>query len=119
MTTSYSPIFGSAYAPINNNYSGRKRIARLLNNRGARKDRELVRTLLGVIAGSTATKSYVRVTHPFGPSSNLGGVRPVETINLVNRATTAGDVTDLAANLFAFDSKPNATSYPRNLALNH
>ena len=117
MASYYSPIFGTNYAPINNNFAGRKRIAQLFQKRGALKDRELMRTLLGVVAGSTATKSYVRVAHV--ANSDLGGKRTVETVNLVNRATTAGDVTDFAAKILAFDSKPNASTYPRNVALNH
>lgn len=114
MASSYSPLWGGAYSPVNNNETNRRTIAQMLNKIGMQKDRELMRTLLGVAPGSTATKQRSRVAHSL---SQLGGVRTIETQTLVNRATTSADVTDLLATLLAFVSRP--TSYPRDVRLNH
>lgn len=115
-TVSYSPTWGGSYSPVNNNQPMRKLVAQRLNVVGFMKDRELLRTLLGAAAGSTATKTRSRVAHS---TTELGGKRTIETQTLVNRATTSGDVTDLKAALLAYDSKPAATTYPRDARLNH
>src|SRR5215831_17529695 len=57
--------------------------------------RALVDALLGAAAGGTATKTYPEIA----ASTELGGVRPVNTINLINRATTAQDVADIKKTL--------------------
>lgn len=63
----------------------------------------LMRTLLGAAAGSTATKTKAQVQAVQG--GNLTGVQTIETINLVNRATTAADLTAFQA-LLDRDVKP-------------
>src|SRR5215831_20396753 len=57
--------------------------------------RALVDTLLGAAAGGTATKTYPEIA----ASAELGGARPVNTINLVNRVTNAQDVADIKKTL--------------------
>lgn len=104
---SSSAFWGSSYTPYNNNSTMRKNIARVLNRNMNRKDRELLLTLLGVAPGAAALASYARVAHN---TTELGGVRTIETVNLVNRVSAAADVTDLAANLLAYNSNPT-TSY--------
>lgn len=111
MPTYNSGLWGSTYAPINAKSTMRKRIARLMQARQLRDERQLIRTLLGVVAGSTATINNVRVAHSL---VELGGKRTYQNEVLVNRATTAADVTDLNANLFAYSSRPAA--YPRDRA---
>lgn len=66
-----------------------------------RKSRELLLTLLGAAAGSTATDTYARpkseVNTVNGVFGALGGERTIETITPVNRVTTSQDITDLTA----------------------
>ena len=105
-----SDFWGGSYAFIRPVGGLRKRIARLLDQRGMRKDRQLVNILLGAAAGSTATATNKRVAHS---TSELGGLRTIETETLVNRATTAADDTDLTTNLLTYASRP---TYPTDRA---
>jgi len=63
--------------------------------------RELLDTTIGAAAGSAASLTYKRVKHN---TSELGGVRQVETRSVISRNSSAGDVTTLKA-MFATDSK--------------
>jgi hypothetical protein len=110
MTTSKSDFWGGSYAQVNTNSTMRKWEARLLSRRMNLKDRELVRTLLGAAAGSTATKTYKRIVHSL---TELGGKRLMETVTLVGRATTSADVTNLNAKIFAFASTPTTYAYDK------
>lgn len=70
---------------------------------------ELAITLNGEAAGGAALKQRARVEAASGVA--LGGVRVIETVDIVNRATTSADETELDANLFAFtkhDASPPA-----------
>lgn len=74
-------------------------IAREFFTVGRRASRKLLLTLLGVVAGTTATENQNRVaaTTPFLSANQGGGVVTIEQVALVNRATTAGDITNLTA----------------------
>lgn len=111
MTTSYSPTWGTAYAQVTTKSTLSKRLAQLLNKRSLRADRELLLTLNGVVAGSAASETYKRVAHS---TTNLGGVRTIETKTLLSRNSAAGDVTDINARLLAYRSTP--TTYPTDKA---
>ena len=111
MTTSKSDFWGGSYAQVNTNSTYRRQIARIFHQKMNQKDRELIRTLLGAVAGTTATKQYKRIV---ASQTENGGKRLTETVTLVNRATTAADTTDLKAKLFAFTSRP--TTYPKDKA---
>lgn len=55
--------------------------------------REVMRALNGVAAGATATFSFAQVGAVVTRESpNNGGLRTINTITPINRATTAGDV---------------------------
>lgn len=84
----YSPIFGTL------SVSQRKVLSRQYFKLGRRTRviRELFDTLVGAAAGGTAELTQSRVAHS---TTELGGVRTIETQTLVNRATDADDVTDL------------------------
>lgn len=73
--------------------SQRRRISQLFATKGLRDKRALARALDGVVAGSTATATNGRVE----ASVELGGKRTIESQSLVNRATVAGDVTEINA----------------------
>lgn len=61
---------------------------------------ELLATLVGATAGSTATLQHRRVTARQNLSQNVqGGAVPIETFSDVNRATTAADASAFVAAL--------------------
>jgi hypothetical protein len=70
-----------------------RRIVRqaLGTSRGQLANRQIITSLLGVAPGATATKTITRVAN----AVELGGVRTIETVSLVNRVTTAADVTEM------------------------
>jgi hypothetical protein len=77
---------------------GDDKIAKMLRTGGATLNlRRVLTTLLGAVAGTTATQTKKQVQHVQGAP---GGPIPIETINLINRATTAADVTAFNALLF-------------------
>jgi hypothetical protein len=67
--------------------------------------RRLLQTLTGVAPGSTATQTKKQIQWEQG---SPGGVIPVETVTLINRATTAADVTALNS---LFTRSPTPASY--------
>jgi hypothetical protein len=76
-------------------------INKLFRKIGSRQAGQLLNVLIGAAPGATATYTYQRPGLPATPSPNmLGGLRPIETKTVVNRASTAADVTNLKA-LFA------------------
>ena len=87
------------------------------NTEGSRRDKELLLTLIGASAGSTAAASYTRAQAPVGLTDGaaLGGLRTIETVSVLNRATTSDDVTRLKANV---DRKFAPTSYPADASGN-
>jgi hypothetical protein len=82
-------------------------LARLTDRKELRKDRRLEITLLGVVPGSLATETLKRVQAVGG--AEQGGKRTIETENLINRVTTAQDVTDINTRYNTYTSRP---TYP-------
>lgn len=87
----------------------KKRIAFALGRKQLLGVQEILRTLVGVdVAGTpAASKTYGRVA----ASSELGGVRTIESETLIDRNTAASDVTDITADLLTddyYDSTPVA-----------
>jgi hypothetical protein len=87
--------------PISGKNALRRMVAIWISRKGTFAMREDLRTLDGAVAGTTATKTYVQITN----NTELGGRRTVETINLINRATTAQDVTDTKADLLSLSAR--------------
>lgn len=112
ITVTGGGLFDGTYAFIRSKSSLRKVIARIFNQKSMRSDRELISELLGAAAGDAALAELKRVAHS---TTELGGVRAIETEELVDRVTTAGDVTELTADLLTYNSRNNA--YPTNRAL--
>lgn len=100
-------IWGSTLTLIRGVSAEAKYIARALNTRTMRKDRQLINILLGAVAGTTATATLKRLQAVGG--TEQGGKRTIETENLVNRATTAQDDTDLTTRYLTYASRP---TYP-------
>lgn len=84
------------------------KLSKLLFQRGNRAVRRLLLTLLGAATGATATENQSRVVATSGLDApfSLGGLVPVETVAQINRATTAGDLTNVTA---AFSRTPVVT----------
>lgn len=79
----------------------RRRVAQWMSRKGAYAEREILRTLDGAVPGTTATKTLGRVE----ANVELGGKRVIEVETLVNRATTAADVTETKADLLSLSAR--------------
>lgn len=76
-------------------------VAKIFNKQQMREQRALFTAVLGAAAGGTATATYARVAPPVATNQtvpqttgvgDLGGLVPIETVTVINRATTAADV---------------------------
>ena len=95
----WDDIGGSAHTLLVDKTSLGKRIARLLRQHGDTVDRELMLTLNGTAAGAAALANRYKVEHVGQPGegADYGGVRTIETVDKINRVTTAADKTALDA----------------------
>ena len=103
----------SGYVMFNGTQQGDDRLAKMFRN-GAMTSAvtQLLYTLLGAATGGTATKTKTQVQWQQG---SPGGLIPIETVTLVNRATTAND---LAAFQALLRRNPAPASYPADLSGN-
>lgn len=102
---------GTNYSLLVNKAPLRKRVSRTFREVGSFSFRQLMLTLNGVVAGSTATKSMSRAKEEAvaGLAASNGGKRTIESRSLINRATTAADVTAIS-NMLQDQTDPS--SYP-------
>lgn len=98
--------YASTYTPIQNRAGGLRYAKQYLGDRSLLALRQIARTLNGAVAGSVATKALTRIE----ANVEMGGKRTVESVNLVNRATTAADVTELNDYLYSMTSKTTMAS---------
>lgn len=93
----------------------KRRMNRLLRQRGNKDVREILLTLIGVVPGSAALSQTARIeaVQGIGGALTLGGARTVETVDEVNRVTTSADVTELTA---AFSESADTSAYPVDAA---
>ena len=112
----YNDVNPGGYSLIYDKWPQRNRIRRVVNREAFRAFTELFDTLIGAAAGGTAAATHKRVAgftpDPAGPVG--GGLRTIETVTDINRATTADDITALKE--MVFDVKTAPSSYPTNLA---
>lgn len=103
----------SGYVMFNGTQQGDDRLAKMFRN-GAMTSAvtQLLYTLLGVAPGAVATKNQYRVQGQIGAP---GGLQVIETVPLVNRATTAND---LAAFQALLTRLTGPTTYPPDLSGN-
>jgi hypothetical protein len=99
----YGPTLGSIGPQITDHFT--RRIAQALSNKGEFALRPILDTLLGAAPGGLASYWYAEIA----ASPELGGVRPIVQTYMVNRNTTASDVTDIRQ---AFTMAPNSTPNP-------
>jgi len=92
---SYSGLFNdnnpAGYSLLVNKTPARNRIKILMQKQGFREIKELFDTLIGAASGDTAAKTFARVKDEVGAVG--GGLREIETVEVINRATTADDIT--------------------------
>lgn len=93
--------YSSTHSLLASMGAGRRRAAMALGRKGLRALRELMTTLNGAAAGSAALATQARIQ----ASSELGGKRVIETETLVDRNTTAADVTEIDATVLSLNSK--------------
>lgn len=87
----FSPVFGGSFMPPTSVRSANNRQYFRLARR-TRKVRALYDASIGAAAGATATFTMSRVK---ASQTEQGGKRVIETTTPINRATTAGDITQL------------------------
>ena len=73
----------------------RRKMTRVVKRKSMAVITELIRELNGTVAGDTALAQHVRVQGAQILENDAGGVRPIETVDLINRVTAAADVTDI------------------------
>jgi hypothetical protein len=96
----------TGYVYYNGITQGDERIAKMLRNGGKGLAlRRLITTLLGVAPGAVASENKKQVQWSQG---SPGGLIPIESVPVINRATTAVDVTAINALLFR---SPTPASY--------
>jgi hypothetical protein len=98
----------STLSTAHNTARTRRVISQMLSKKGNLFYRRVGRTLNGVVPGSTATETRARVN----AAEDLSGKRVIETETMVNRATTAGDVTDITADFYTLSTKTTFGSSP-------
>lgn len=110
----------SSYAMLFARSAQENRIALMSGTRGWRALREVLRTLVNENVGGTALDTYTRITAPNGltDADELGGLRSVETVTTVNRATTATDRTYLNTHIIDRHFIANPSSWPTDLSGN-
>lgn len=102
---------GSVY--YNGIQQGDDRLSKMLRNGGmTASSTTLLQALIGVTVGAAANKSKKQIKWEQG---SPGGIVPIESVSLVNRNTTAADVTAFQA-LLARNVFP--TTYPADLSGN-
>lgn len=103
----------SGYAYSNGIFQHDDRIAKVVRNGGGSVIAKAVwYALLGAATGGTANATKKQVQHVTGAP---GGLIPIETITLVNRTTTAADLTAFQA---LMNRTPTPASYPADLSGN-
>ena len=80
--------------------------AQSLAHKGDFEARALLNALIGAAAGGTATANYGEIQ----PSAELGGVRAVANLSIINRATTSQDVSDLKNEITALSANTYTSS---------
>jgi hypothetical protein len=98
----------SSLSSIDGRNSLRRKAAMALDGKGQFYWRTLAIALLGAATGGAASKTLARIE----ANVELGGKRTVETETLINRVTTAGDVTNLTNDLYSFTSKTTFGNSP-------
>jgi hypothetical protein len=118
-TLGANPLSGNTSGSVANNSLTQQddKIAYLFQRPGSRATRRLLITLLGAVAGTTATETRKRrqAIVAGGEFAQLGGIATIDTVNYVNRNTTAADTTAITA---LMNRTVAPASYPRDASGN-
>lgn len=110
----FDGIHNEPYALLHNTGVNKTGAGKLLNMRAGRRQankilKELFDSLIGAASGGTAAVSHYRVEAEADVDSfTNGGARTIETVELINRATTAADITALKE---IFTRRPDFATY--------
>lgn len=110
---------GGAYSLYGNRGGVEGQLSRAFGRRGFKQTRRLMYALLGAGTGGSASETEKRVDAPNALTSSqlLGGNRVIETVTIVNRNTTAADLTAMQGTLNRiYNSAP--TTYAEDLSGN-
>lgn len=91
-----SDFWGNNYSPIDQSNSLNEQVRRIFAKPGLRREKALLNALIGAVAGGTALATTVQVE---ADTNDNSGKRTIETVTVINRATTAADVTELKAGI--------------------
>jgi hypothetical protein len=121
------------YAPLGRSVQGWRsklewKVAQLAGKQQFRELNALFRATIGASAGGTAASTYKRRQAPTNPSAasptvtgvgDMGGLIDIETVTVINRATTAADISYLK-NMFdgTMYPGPNSITFPVDLSTN-
>lgn len=94
---------------ISGRASNRRNVAIEMGKQATDSIRAVLTALVGAATGGTATKTWGQID---GSTSELGGVRTINTINLVNRVTTSADVTEVTADLLTMTTRTSFGANP-------
>jgi hypothetical protein len=111
-------VFGEQHQLINGLGNTERTLNRVFSGRNydRLKVKELLLTLIGAAPGDTASATFTRVAARRDLNSNIqGGVVPMETVTVINRATTSADVTKLIG---ALNDTARPATYARDLSGN-
>ena len=86
----------------------RRQVAKALGHRSLMNTREIWRALTGAAPGGLARKNLTRIA----ASPELGGQRPIETVAVVNRVTTAADVTEIVTDFLTYTTRTTFGANP-------
>ena len=108
----YSTFWGLAtgsYSLQNNRPSSNRKMTHMHRSQNQRVNKALLLGLLGATSGSnvTDTRNRIQAIQTIGSIDNRGGKRVIETVSLINRNTTAADVTAMKALIGNQFSWPN------------
>lgn len=109
--------YNEDYSMQHDRPSGRRQTARLNASRGMKPEVEKVTELTGSAPGNTASYTYKRAEAP-ADSDDLGGARVIETVTMINRATTAADETDIDTDYMNGPFGLDPSAYPEDASGN-
>lgn len=94
----WNDVFKDGRPPLAQSNTINRELSRIYRRPGMRNHKALLNALIGATPGGNATATYKRIQSVRGIDDNgnsvdLGGKRPLETVTVINRVTTAGDVT--------------------------
>ena len=95
------------YTQVSGRGEERRIVRQSLGGMGLLRERAIMTALNGVAPGAVASKTIGRITE----TGELGGLRPIAAVSLINRVTTSADVTEIQNDLL---SETTITSFGAN-----